>query len=91
MNTADHDGDGIPSILEDVNGDGYLYNDNTDAQQEKASGSVFRFMNYLDADDDNDNTLTVDEITLDNEGNLVLPFPDGDNDGTPDHLDRDTP
>jgi hypothetical protein len=91
MNTADHDGDGIPSILEDVNGDGYLYNDNTDAQQEKASGSVFRFMNYLDADDDNDNTLTVDEITLDNEGNLVLPFPDGDNDGTPDHLDRDSP
>jgi FKBP-type peptidyl-prolyl cis-trans isomerase FkpA len=91
INPADHDGDGIPSILEDVNGDGYLYNDNTDEAQERASGSFLRFMNYLDADDDNDDTLTIDEITLDAEGNLVLPFPDGDNDGIPDHLDRDTP
>jgi len=91
FNSTDHDGDGIPSILEDVNGDGYLYNDNTDEQQERESGSFLRFMNYLDADDDNDGTLTRDEINLDDDGNLVLPFPDADKDGVPDHLDRDTP
>lgn len=91
LKTTDHDGDGIPSILEDVNGDGYLYNDNTDEEQERASGSFLRFMNYLDADDDNDGVLTIDEINLDEDGNLVLPFPDADNDGVPDHLDRDTP
>jgi len=91
MKTTDHDGDGIPSILEDVNGDGYLYNDNTDAAQEKASGSFLRYVDYLDADDDNDNTLTRDEINLDANGNLVLPFPDADGDGVPDYRDRDTP
>ncbi len=30
VNQADHDGDGIPSIKEDTNGDGYLFNDDAD-------------------------------------------------------------
>lgn len=49
----DHDGDGVPSYLEDVNGDFFLSNDDTDAD---------RFLNYLDADDDNDAKLTKDEV-----------------------------
>lgn len=89
LNTTDHDGDGIPSILEDVNGDGYLYNDNTDEKQEKSSGSFVRFVDFLDADDDQDNTPTRDEIVIDAQGNIS--FPDGDNDGIPDYRDRDTP
>ena len=84
---TDHDGDGIPSILEDVNGDGYLYNDNTDEEQERESNSLIRFSDFLDADDDQDGTPTRDEIIIDDEGNIT--FPDGDNDGIPDYRDRD--
>jgi FKBP-type peptidyl-prolyl cis-trans isomerase len=87
--TTDHDGDGIPSIMEDLNGDGYLFNDNTDEKEEKASGSFLRFVNYLDPDDDQDNTPTRDEIIIDDQGNIT--FPDTDNDGIPDYLDRDNP
>ena len=86
---ADHDGDGIPSILEDVNGDGYLYNDNTDEQQEENSNSLIRFSDFLDTDDDQDGTPTRDEIIIDDQGNIT--FPDGDNDGIPDYRDRDNP
>ena len=85
--TADHDGDGIPSILEDVDGDGYLYNDNTDEEQERDSNSLARFADFLDADDDADGTPTRDEIIIDGEGNIT--FPDGDGDGIPDYRDRD--
>lgn len=93
FNPTDHDRDGIPSILEDTNGDGYLYNDNADEKQERDAGGQFvtLFMNFMDADDDNDGVLTIDEINLDEDGNLILPFPDADGDGVPDHLDRDTP
>ena len=84
---TDHDGDGVISILEDVNGDGYLYNDNTDEQQEEDSNLLVRFSDFLDTDDDGDGTLTRDEIIIDDEGNVT--FPDGDNDGIPDYLDRD--
>ncbi len=84
---TDHDGDGIPSILEDVNGDGYLYNDNTDEEQERESNSLARFSDFLDRDDDNDGTPTRDEIIIDDEGNIT--FPDGDGDGIPDYRDRD--
>ncbi|MGB5238411.1 MAG: hypothetical protein WBN59_12325 [Flavobacteriaceae bacterium] len=84
---TDHDGDGIPSILEDVNGDGYLYNDNTDEEQEQESNSLARFSDFLDVDDDADGTRTRDEIEIDEEGNIT--FPDGDGDGIPDYRDRD--
>lgn len=78
-NEADHDRDGIPSILEDVNGDKDMFNDNTDEAD---------FPNYLDADDDNDGIDTIDEIELDADGKFVA-FKDTDGDGTPDHLDND--
>lgn len=49
---GDQDGDGILSIYEDLNGDGLIYNDNTD-------GDISP--NFSDADDDNDGRLTKDE------------------------------
>jgi FKBP-type peptidyl-prolyl cis-trans isomerase FkpA len=43
--------------------------------------------NYLDADDDGDNTPTIEEIDI-VDGEVV--FRDTDKDGVPDHLDPDT-
>ena len=86
LNETDHDNDGVPSIQEDVNGDGYLYNDNTDAQAEEDAGLNLRFSDFLDQDDDQDGTLTRDEISDEN-GNIIFPYPDADGDGTPDYLD----
>ena len=85
MNPTDHDGDGIPSIDEDVNGNGFLYDDNTDADDEPATVS---FANFQDADDDGDGTTTRAEIT-DEDGNIIFPYPDDNNDGTPNYLDPD--
>jgi len=82
---SDLDGDGIPSILEDLNGNGNLNDDNTDIDLE----SIFaRSANHNDVDDDGDGILTIDEIELDADGNFVG-FLDTDGDGTPDHLDND--
>jgi hypothetical protein len=52
-NTADHDRDGVNTILEDLDGDGNLYNDDTDEDG---------LPNYLDTDDDGDGILTEDEL-----------------------------
>ena len=77
VETADHDRDGVPSKLEDRDGDGNLFNDDTDGDG---------VPDYLDADDDGDNIFTIDEVT-DDEGNVIIPYPDDDNDGTPNYLD----
>jgi FKBP-type peptidyl-prolyl cis-trans isomerase FkpA len=82
---SDFDGDGIPSILEDLNNNGNLLDDNTDDESE--SFGVY-LANFNDTDDDNDGILTIDEIELDAEGNFVG-FKDTDGDGIPDHLDND--
>ena len=82
---SDFDGDGIPSILEDLDNDGNLNNDNTDSESEPFG--VF-LANFNDTDDDNDGILTKDEINLDAAGKF-LSFKDTDGDGTPDHLDND--
>ncbi|HDZ04225.1 hypothetical protein LCGC14_0068520 [marine sediment metagenome] len=82
---SDFDGDGIPSILEDLNGNGNLNDDNTD---DEAEGFSVYLANFNDTDDDNDGILTIDEIELDADGNFVG-FLDTDGDGTPDHLDND--
>ncbi|PHR10638.1 MAG: hypothetical protein COA40_13455 [Aequorivita sp.] len=76
---ADHDGDGIPSFMEDLNNNGYLLDDDTDG-----TGGA----NYLDNDDDNDGRLTEYEIEIDGNGNIT--FPDVDGDGIPDYLDADS-
>ena len=85
---TDYDNDGVPSILEDIDGDGDLTNDNTDEDQERTLGLQI-LANHLDTDDDQDGTPTRDEIIIDALGNLTLP--DGDGDGIPDYLDRDNP
>ena len=85
---TDYDNDGVPSILEDLDGDGDFSNDNTDADQERNLGLQI-LANHLDNDDDQDGTPTREEIIIDILGNLT--FPDGDGDGIPDYLDRDNP
>jgi FKBP-type peptidyl-prolyl cis-trans isomerase len=87
---TDFDGDGIPSIQEDINNDGNLNNDNTDDETEPFN--VF-LANYNDADDDGDGIPTRDEILIDGEiqkdANGKVIFPDTDGDGIPDHLDNE--
>jgi len=89
VNEADHDGDGIPSHLEDLDNDRLVLDldDNTDGDN---------VSNYLDADDDNDGTLTRDEITLSptakDDGVVTLDeitFYNDDGDMDPNHLDTD--
>ena len=53
VNEADHDGDGVPSYLEDINGDEDLFNDDTDGDG---------LPNHSDADDDGDGKLTEEEL-----------------------------
>lgn len=71
----DQDGDGIPSYLEDLNGDGYIYSLGKDEagvnipNPDNTDGDVTLFPNgdvspdYLDLDDDADHVLTKTEIT----------------------------
>ncbi|MBM1106614.1 FKBP-type peptidyl-prolyl cis-trans isomerase [Aurantibacter crassamenti] len=85
LKNTDTDEDGIPNIEEDVDGDGNLNNDNTDVDTEF---STF-LANYTDSDDDGDGISTLDEISDEN-GVIIKPYPDTDNDGTPDYLDSDS-
>ncbi len=79
LEETDHDNDGIPSYMEDLDSNENPFDDDTDEDSAP---------NYVDADDDGDGTLTRDEITIDESGNLVMPFPDSDGDGIPDYLDN---
>lgn len=72
---ADHDGDGIPSYMEDLNGNQYLFDDDTDGDG---------VPNYLDNDDDGDGRLTKFEIEI-IDGEIF--FPDTNGNGIPDYLD----
>ncbi len=75
---TDHDNDRVPTGKEDVNGDGNIYNDDTDGD-----GTP----NYLDTDDDNDGILTKDE---DANGDGDPTNDDADKDGIPNYLDADS-
>ena len=57
MEQNDHDGDGVPSYLEDLDGDGEFTftGDNTDADN---------LPDFADNDDDNDGILTANEIVI---------------------------
>ncbi|TRW27549.1 hypothetical protein FMM05_02605 [Flavobacterium zepuense] len=77
---ADSDGDKIFDLYEDINGDGNVANDDTDADG---------IPDYLDTDDDGDTILTSYEIA----GQTVVGFTDGaqntDGDGLKNYLDAD--
>ena len=92
----DHDSDGVPTYIEDYDLDGNIFTDDTDGDD---------IPNFLDADDDGDGTLTIDEDLepdtdleddRDNDGDPTNDIGDGDptnddtdNDGTPNYLDTD--
>ena len=76
---GDQDNDGVPSIVEDLNGNQIEEDDDTDGDQ---------LPNYIDADDDNDGRPTSDEIEIDGDGNIT--YPDEDGDGIVDYLDSDS-
>lgn len=89
VSDVDHDNDGIPSMEEDLNGNGYLYDDNTDRDEEIKLYTVEIANNFRDGDDDGDGIGTLEEISDEN-GNIITPYPDTDGDGTPDYLDPDS-
>lgn len=74
----DHDEDLVPTFLEDLNGNGNLFDDDTDNDN---------IPDYLDFDDDGDGILTRYE-DIDNDGNPMND--DADGDGIPNYLDSDT-
>lgn len=76
---GDQDQDGIPSIMEDRNGNGIEEDDDNDQD------GIF---DMFDPDDDNDGRPTRDEIEIDGNGNIT--FPDVDGDGKVDYLDSDS-
>jgi hypothetical protein len=92
---ADHDRDGVPSYLEDVTGDGRVNELNDDGlplDDTDENGIA----NFRDRDDDGDGVLTINEILIDENGNLrflysgeVLDNPSEDD--VPDHLNPDYP
>lgn len=79
---TDHDGDGVPSWMEDVNENRRLGDDDTDGD---------RVPNFGDPDDDGDGVPTREEVEFDEDGNLILPLPDSNGNGIPDYLDSTYP
>jgi hypothetical protein len=82
------DDDGVPPEIEDRNGNGNLFDDDTDGDG---------IPDFLDTDDDNDNVLTASEEleAVDDNGNVIIDengdvvYVDTDNDGVPNYLDDD--
>ncbi len=77
---TDHDGDGIISLNEDVDGNGFLFDDIDNTDDDSLS-------NFRDADDDNDGVTT--RLETQRENDVFIGLIDTDGDGTPDHLDND--
>lgn len=82
----DDDGDGVSNLLEDLNGDGNLFNDDTDDDG---------IPDFLDTDDDNDNVPTEsEELEADEEDEIVVEingvfYVDTDGDSIPNFRDND--
>lgn len=57
--TVDHDNDGIPSYIEDLDGDMDVTDENTDGD---SRSSVLANFNFIDSDDDGDDVLTINEL-----------------------------
>lgn len=84
MSENDHDADGVPSYLEDLDGDGEFYvnfDDLTDATDDDTDGNGFA--NFNDSDDDGDGVLTINE-DIDGDGD---PTNDIGANGIPKYLD----
>lgn len=77
---TEDDNDGIPAEFEDINGNGNLDDDDTDADG---------VPNYLDQDDDGDNIFTSAEKPNYTTANGLANAQDSDGDETPDYLDMD--
>lgn len=77
--TIDQDADGVPGVVEDVNGNGLEEDDDTDGDGDP---------NFIDNDDDGDGRPTIQEIIINSDGTVT--YPDSDGDGTPDYLDMDS-
>ena len=89
MNENDHDGDGIPSYMEDLDGDGEFttnFDDLEDETDDDTDGDGFA--NYIDADDDGDGVLTIYE-DADGDGDPTNDKSDPDNTDLPDYLNPD--
>ena len=78
MIVTDHDQDGVPTYLEDLDGDHDLATDDTDSDQ---------IPNAADNNDDNDPILTINE-DIDGDGDPTNDDTDGD--GIPNYLDSDS-
>ncbi len=87
VENTDSDLDGVPNILEDINENEFFFDDNTDEELELELGFGLQ-ADFQDIDDDGDGVLTRTEIS-DADGNIITPYPDSNNDGTPDYLDPD--
>lgn len=74
----DHDNDGVPTYIEDLNGNHDLSDDNTDLDSSA---------NFEDSNDDNDPILTINE---DVNGDGDITNDDTDGDGIPNYLDSDS-
>ena len=75
---TDNDQDGVPNIVEDLNGNNTLKDDDTDGDG---------LVNFVDVDDDNDGVPTSVEIEIKEDGTIV--YTDTDGDGVPNYLDDD--
>jgi len=75
----DHDNDGVPSQLEDLNGDGEFTLDDDDTDEDNIP-------NYFDNDDDGDGILTIDE-DINNDGDPTND--DSNGNGIPNYLDSE--
>lgn len=73
---TDHDNDGVPSIMEDPDGDMDPTNDDTDGDG---------LTNLIDTDDDGDGVLTKNE-DANNDGDPTNDFSDPNNPNLPDYL-----
>lgn len=80
VDLIEDDNDGIPADREDLNNNGNLEDDDTDGDG---------IPNYLDADDDGDNVLTINEGPNYTDADGLSLALDTDGDGTPDYLDND--
>lgn len=73
LQRLDQDGDGIPSYLEDINGDGYMRSLATGVvNPDDTDGDLIP--NFLDVDDDADGYSTKSEIK--NSSGAIIPFAD---------------